>query len=116
MKQNLSIIRGTTQSINIFIKTVDGLDYEIEENEIIRFGVKKRYNNPNAEYLIEKEMTKKDQCEDGSYIFVISPADTMSLPFGTYYYDIGVQSGEDYFNIVECSEFNVKYNITSLEE
>lgn len=115
MKQPLSIIRGTTQPINVVVKAPDGSNYVLEEGEVIRFGVKKSFNDPGSDYLIEKELTSAHLDENGGYTLTILPSDTRSLPFGKYYYDIGLQSGANYFNIVECSRFDIDYNITAPE-
>lgn len=112
MKQPLSMIRGTTQSISIAIKASDGTDYTLADGEILRFGVKKRFDNLSGAYLIEKELTAENRNDTGAYILTLIPSDTEPLDFGTYYYDVGLQSGTNYYNVIECSKFQIEYNIT----
>ena len=115
MKQPISMIRGTTQPISIVVKATDGSNYVLADGEILRFGVKKKFDNPSGAYLIEKEMTSANLSESGAYILTLVPSDTEPLDFGTYYFDIGLQSGSNYYNVIECSKFNIEYNITLSE-
>ena len=109
MKQPLTIVRGTTRTISISITNENGTPYSLESGEVIRFGVKKRPSD--TEYLFHKEITSPGQ-EAGVYTFIINPADTENANFGCYYYDVGLQSGTSYFNIIECSEFRITHNVT----
>lgn len=112
MKQPLAIVRGTTKTMTVSVTDESGSVYELEAGEVLRFGVKKRPGD--QVYLFSHEMSS-DSLSNGVYSFLIDPSDTEDLDFGCYYYDIGLQSGDAYFNIVECSEFRVCYNITSRE-
>ena len=112
MKQPLAIIRGTTKTMTVSVTDEGGTVYELDEGEVLRFGVKKHPGD--QAYLFSKEMSY-DSLNNGVYSFMIEPSDTESLEFGCYFYDIGLQSGNSYFNVVECSEFRVCYNITSRE-
>lgn len=108
-KQKISIVRGTTNSFSISITDKEtGEAYELETGEALRFGIKK---NPNdAEYVLVIDITEAN--EDGEYAFTILPSDTISLPFGSYYYDVGLQSGASYYNIIPASQFEVAFNVT----
>lgn len=112
MKQPLAIVRGTTKTMTISLTDESGAVYELGTNEKLRFGVKAHPGDPA--YLFSKEMSS-ESLDDGLYSFMIEPSDTENLDFGCYYYDIGLQSGDAYFNVIECSEFRVDYNITSRE-
>ena len=48
--------------------------------------------------------------------FSFVPEDTENLQFGSYYYDIGLQRGEDYYNLIPYSEFRLVPNITERED
>jgi hypothetical protein len=49
----------------------------------------------------------------GNIFFELSPEDTIGLFPGRYYYDVGLQRGEDvFYNIVEQSEFLLMPNVT----
>lgn len=109
MKQPISIVRGTTLDLQVSIRNKDGSPYSLGEGEILRFGVSKHAGDKT--YLFTKEMTASD-AEEESYIFTINPADTANLEFGCYAYDVGLQSGNDYYNVIECSDFRVAHNVT----
>ena len=109
MKQPISIIRGTNQTINIRLQSAYGSQYILQDGQVIRFGVKK---NPDSKsYLILKELSNAE-FENDSYVLLLTPADTENMAFGCYHYDVGLQSGVSYFNVIECSNFEVKHNIT----
>lgn len=111
MKQPLTIIRGTTQVINISVNNEDGTPYTLTGGEILRFGVKKKPEDSDDLLVVKKELTAAN-LDDGVYVLTLLPVDTKALPFGSYYYDVGLQSGNNYYNVIECSEFILAYNIT----
>lgn len=111
MIQPISIIRGTTQMVNIDLVDAGGNPYSIGSDEVIRFGVKR--HPEDEEYLLIKELTIDNQDEVGTYVLTLAPVDTERMKFGRYYYDVGMQSGEQYYNVIECSTFNIRYNITA---
>ena len=109
-KQTIKIVRGTTASFTVTITDVaTGNPYVIELGEVIRFGVKATPVD-NA-YIFTKEIT----AGSGDYDFTIEPSDTIGLAFGSYWYDIGLQSGTDYYNIIPASPFEITYNVTKWE-
>lgn len=108
MKQDIEIIRGTTNTFAVTVKDKStGNLYEMAEGEIIRFGVKKKPEH--EDYVLLKEFTTMT---DGVCEIRIAPDDTASLPFGKYFYDVGLQSGADYFPVIKPSVFHIKANIT----
>ena len=109
MRQPIAIVRGTTKPMSVKVSSNDGAPYTLGTNEVLRFGVKKSPNDTT--YVFSKDMTSSD-LRDGAYQFTINPADTEDLSFGCYYYDVGLQSGDAYFNVIECSEFRVDKNVT----
>lgn len=111
MKQPLSMIRGTTQTINISVKDTDGAAYQLADGEVLRFGVKQKPEDSDSNCLIKKELTIENLDED-VYVLTLLPSDTQDLDFGNYYYDVGLQSGTNYYNVIECSPFIIGYNIT----
>lgn len=114
MQQDITVIRGTTNEFDIKIVDDSGNSYELTDGETLRFGVKR--NSSCNTYEIVKNLTSADQdSESGTYRVKITPEDTADLNCGTYCYDAGVQSGDDYFNIIECSHFTVAHNITTKE-
>lgn len=107
-KQPIEIVRGTTNGFVIAVTDEDGEAYELQSGEFIRFGVKQQPTDTT--YIFTKTITEADS--DGNYVFFITPTDTISLTFGSYWYDIGLQSSTDYFNIIPASPFEVTYNVT----
>ena len=97
----------------VAITDEEGEPYALESGEVLRFGIKKSAND--ATYIKELEATSSDVDEDGAYPFALTPSDTINLPFGTYSYDVGLQSGSAYYNIIPASEFVIATNITKWE-
>lgn len=112
-KQTIKIVRGTTNSFSVVITDeATGDPYTLEAGETLRFGVKSMPTD--SAYLITKEFDTAD--DNGNYGFVLDPDDTINMSFGSYYYDVGMQSGDDYYNVIVASPFEVCYNITEWEE
>lgn len=107
MKQDISIIRGTSKAFRIRVTDANGELLALAAGEKIIFGVKKRPEH--EECLIKKAVT---EITDGVCTVQIDPADTEALAFGNYSYDVGLLSGDDYFNIIPCSQFHICKNIT----
>lgn len=106
-KQMISVVRGTTNFYTINISNSDtGEPYALSTGEVFRFGVKK--NEDALVRVIEKELTVGS--EEGVYQLDIRPEDTLGLALGKYHYDIGLQSGNDYYPVIEWSEFVVTPN------
>lgn len=108
---DIKMIRGTTFEQVIHL-TYNGEDYNLQADEVLRFGVKE--TGQQTRYLIEKEWTQKD-VKDGVFILTITPQDTIKMPYKKYKYDLGLQSGEDYFMIIPESDFQLCENITKWE-
>ena len=88
--------------------------YMLSKNEYVRFGVKEA--GYTSRILIDKKFTSADQDKDGNIEIKIKPQETISWPVKTYKYDIGLQSGEDYFVIIPESDFILTQNITRYTE
>ncbi len=108
MKQNLEIVRGTSNTFGLTIKDGDGNPYTLSENDSLAFGLKRRERD--EERVLIKPITHS---VDGEYFLELCPDDTICLTPGRYYYDVGLQRGEDvFYNIVEPSEFMILPNVT----
>lgn len=112
MSTNIKMIRGTTLQQVIHI-TCEGKDYELQPEEVLRFGVKE--DGYKTKYLILKEF-HANQVVNGSFTLQIDPEDTIKLPFKKYKYDLGLQRGEHYFMIIPESDFIICENITKWED
>lgn len=114
MAYEIIITRGTTSTQKIILLENDQ-PYILKNTEYIKFGVKE--NGYAKRLLIDKQFTAADQdAETGEIEFKILPKDTASWPVKTYKYDIGLQSGEDYFIIIPESNFILQQNITQYTE
>lgn len=109
---DIKMIRGTTFKQPIHL-TQNEMNYSLKPGEILRFGVKE--SEHQARYIIIKEWESKDVI-DGLFILTINPQDTLKLPCKKYKYDLGLQSGDDYFMIIPESDFQLCENITKWEE
>ena len=106
---SINIPRGTSLGLGITVLNADGTEHDCT-SETIRFGVKADPND--SDFLISK--TADYDSENECYVVSISPSDTATLPYERYWYDIGLQSGTDYYMLVEASAFNVTKAITGV--
>lgn len=110
-QQAITMIRGTSAAFGVSITDENGNAYTLQSGETLRFGIKTTPTDTN--YIISKDFTEQDS--DGNYVFALAPADTENLSFGAYWFDIGLQSGDDYWNVIPASAFNLAYNVTGWE-
>ena len=110
MIQPVKMVRGTTHTIIISLKDPAGNARTLTEGEVLRFGLK-RFPEDDA-CLLTKELTTVNADENGDYLLVINPSDTINLDIGTHYYDVGLQSGTTYDNVIPCSPFKIGANIS----
>ena len=110
---DIKMIRGTTMTLDIGLTDADGAAYTMGANDKLIFGVKS--NPQNTAYDLKKVLTSSDAQTGGSYKLSLTPSDTIDLPIGRYYYDVGLQSGSDYYTVIECSAFDLLTNITKKE-
>lgn len=108
MVQCIDIVRGTTLPMALEVTDANGTAYTLASGEKILFGVKKKATDEAAVFI--KEAAAADT--DGQYTITIDPEDTMDLEPGRYCYDVGLESGGDYYNIIEPSGFNILPNVT----
>lgn len=108
MVQAIEIVRGTTLPMILEITDANGSLYKLGTGERVLFGVK---NDPRDENPIFC-LTAVAQAESGQYEITVYPENTQELEPGRYWYDVGLESGGDYFNIIEPSGFTILPNIT----
>lgn len=109
MINKIKIVRGTTNVFNITINDESGAVYEAESNEKLIFGVKR--DPDDTEFVLLK--TASFVASDGVYSVTLAPEDTIDLKCIDYYYDVALQSGANYFNVIEPSPFVIMPNITA---
>lgn len=106
----LHMVRGTTMTLEIELTAEDGQPYVMLQGDVVRFGVKQA---PGVGvYRILKET---GTLTDGIGTVQITPEDTERMEPGRYAYDIGLQSGDDYFMAVGWSDFVLEPNVTEKE-
>lgn len=106
--QRIEIVRGTTNTFSITLTDANDALYTLASGEVLVFGIKKT-PELDADPIVKKIATSGT---DGVYSVTIDPADTSGLPIGSYWYDVGVQSGTKYFNIIKPSPFKIGKNVT----
>jgi len=104
----IEIVRGTTKTLAITITDSSNELYTLASGEKVVFGVKRKPEEKNA--CIVKTVTSG---ENGVYSVTVMPSDTEDLPYGTYFYDVGILSGSNYHNVIEPSPFVIAPNATS---
>lgn len=107
MRTDVEIVRGTTNTFEITVTNAFGELYNLGTNEKLLFGVKKHHTD--TEYIFVKTVLVG---ENGVYTVTLHPEDTEMCDCCRYYYDVAIQSGDNFFNIIEASIFHVKKNIT----
>lgn len=112
MDTAISIVRGTTNTFRISIKTQAKTPYELQEGEILRLGIKENYHR--SKYLVKVEVGP-EAIDDGDYLITLHPEDTKNLECKRYVYDVGLQSGAEYYMIIPYTGLDLIPNITSYE-
>lgn len=107
MAQRIEIVRGTTNTFEITIVDSVGGPYNLGSNERVVFGVKAKATD--EELLISKTA---EIVGEGVFKVILCPEDTECLKPGRYSYDVGVEKGADYFNVIEPSPFEIVANVT----
>lgn len=110
MKQDLSIVRGTSNSFGITVTDAEGELFTLERGQVLVFALKKRPNDEDR--VLVKQITS---VVNGQYYLEFTPPDTADLEPGKYFYDVGMQQGDYvFYNIIEASVFEIKPNISEL--
>lgn len=109
MVQAIEIVRGTTLPMILEITDANGSLYKLGTGERVLFGVKKNPKDESTIFTLEAVA----QSTTGQYSITVYPENTQELEPGRYWYDVGLESGGDYFNIIEPSGFTILPNITS---
>lgn len=82
----IQMTRGDTLSIKVDIFNSDGTTYEVQEDDIIRFAMKKKYKDPQP--LIIKVLDHE------TLRLQLNPEDTEALEYGDYVYDVEITMGD----------------------
>ncbi len=106
---DIEIIRGTSNNIRVTLrnKKTGGI-YNPQPGDTAVFGVKKMLNA--AGFVLVKRAEVE---EDGTALFMLRPEDTAALCCDKYYYDVGLETGDDFYNVIPATPFRITSNITS---
>lgn len=107
MVQKIEIVRCTTNTFQVEVSDVSGAPYNLGANEKIVLGVKAKATD--TELLITKTA---EVAGVGVFKIVLCPEDTEPLAAGRYSYDVGLDDGTNFFNIIEPSPFVLVQNVT----
>lgn len=114
MKNDIEIVRGTTNVFNLTITDFNGEPFSLTATgQKLIFGIKREVDD--TDYIVLKTIAEYNSEDyDGVYNFSfrVEAQDTMNLPFGRYIYDISMQYGNAFYNIIEPSEFKISKNVT----
>lgn len=84
----ITLTRGDTAILKIAVTDKDGEAYVPGTGDVIRFAMKKNYNDENV-------LVRSEAVIDGSDITItILPEQTKSLNYGSYKYDIQLTTGD----------------------
>ena len=90
----ITLTRGDTCAFDVEIKTDSGETYTPQEGDVITFTLKK--DTKTADIIIQKT---------GSTV-VINPADTRTLKYGSYIYDVTLTTvSQAVYTIITPTEF-----------
>jgi hypothetical protein len=107
MVQKIEIIRCTTNTIQVSVSDASGIPYNLGVDEKIVFGLKVKPGDEDL--LLVKTATPLGA---GQFQIVLCPEDTEALAPGRYSYDVGLDTGADFFNVIEPSPFVIEANVT----
>ena len=109
MRQPIEITRGRSYDIALEVTDENGNGYALSGSEVILFGIKKSPEKEATPIFCRAAVAGS---EAGSYTVSIHPEDTIDLAPGRYYYDVGLESGGEYYDIIKPSAFMLEANVT----
>ena len=109
MRQPIEITRGRSYDIALEITDENGNGYGLSGSEVILFGIKREPEKDEKPIFCRAAVAGSAA---GSYTVSIRPEDTIDLSPGRYYYDVGLESGGNYYDIIEPSGFLLLPNVT----
>lgn len=107
MAQSIEIVRGTTNTIQVNVVDANNVAYTVVAGEKIIFGLKKKATD--TEFILVREAAFSTV---GVYLATLAPEDTADLECGRYVYDVALQSGKNFYNIIEPSPFSIVPSVT----
>lgn len=98
------LTRGDSARLQVDISNADGEAYALAEGDTLRLTVKR--SPKDKAHLLQKIVT-------GSNVFTFVPADTASLNFGGYSYDVELTTASnEVYTIIVPSKFEIGDEVT----
>ena len=107
MNQTIEIVRGRTETFEITVLDQNGALYAAEAEEKVIFGIKRKEHDDNLIFARTATVNAS-----GLYQVTLYPEDTENLECGKYFFDVGLQSGSNYFTIIDPSPLIIRHNVT----
>ena len=105
---NIEMVRGDTEQLTVSREDADGTQIPFEVGDTVYFTVKVDVHTEDI--ILQKTITS---FTDGKAIVVIDPADTSSLDYGSYMYDVQVTEADtSVTTIIWPSRFRVSGEVT----
>ncbi len=103
-KNTVTMTRGDTVNIKVSLSDGYGGEYVPDENDEIRFALKKTYDD---NYPLIYKVVPHD-----TMILKINPEDTKDLDFGTYVYDLQITfANGDVLTFVTKAQFRIEEEV-----
>jgi hypothetical protein len=85
-----------------------GRPYNLGAGEKVVFGIKRVSEEDDAPLVVKVA----DSIGEGVFSVKLCPEDTADLPCGDYLYDVGLDTGDDFFNVIKPAAFKITKNVT----
>lgn len=103
-EKNIHLTRGDSANITVIITDMDGETYEIKATDTVLFTVKINCNTENI--IIQKTIGV-------SGVISLLPEDTEDLKYGTYYYDVQLETqGGSVYTVLGVNKFILEKEVT----
>lgn len=108
MERKIEIVRGTTHNIQVAVRDATGRPYNLGAGEKVVFGIKKNTESNEAPLIVKTA----EPISEGVFSVKLCPEDTKDMPCGNYFYDVGLDTGTDFFNVIKPGKFKIIGNVT----
>ena len=104
---NISMIRGDSETITVLCKDQYGTLVDLIDGDTVRFTIKENINTEIK--TLQKTVTT---FPDGIAVITIVPADTKTLKFKEYVYDVQLtRADQSVITIVPPSKFKIEVSV-----
>lgn len=102
-RNDIHLTRGDSAILSLKIEREDGAEYELQTGDSVLFTVKKSVYDTAV--MIQKKLA--------GGVIQLSPNDTKSLPYGTYYYDVELTQPDGFVaTVIAPSRFVIEPEVT----